>query len=380
MRILLASFIPNNEHTGMGKWTHCMARALRERGHDVTLWFAEDFPWVRRTGRFAFLVFPIVLAKRLFAARARFDVVVVHEPGGLVYACLRRALSSLPPMVLMCHNVESKVFRIMQEAGRRGFAHARPWSRLTVPLLRLPLSDGAIKLADHVVCLSAEDAGYVTSTLGRAGCDVTRNTNGVSDEHFVTNGTREPAGRVLFVGGWLDVKGRRLLPGIWEVVRARVPEARLSIAGAAWFGSAIREDFPAGARESVSVLKTAATPLEMTSIYRAHDVFLMPSLTEATSLAMLEAMAAGVPVVAARTGGLPDVVTDGVDGLLFPPYAVGEAAEQVIRLLTDTALADRIGRRGRERARTLSWGASAATLERAIEAALATQIRRAERP
>lgn len=75
----------------------------------------------------------------------------------------------------------------------------------------------------------------------------------------------------------------------------------------------------------------------------------LPSLSEATSNALLEAMAAGVPVVATRVGGNPEVVEDGVTGLLVPPGDPGALARAICDLLANPELAARFGRAGRRR-------------------------------
>jgi N-acetyl-alpha-D-glucosaminyl L-malate synthase BshA len=72
-------------------------------------------------------------------------------------------------------------------------------------------------------------------------------------------------------------------------------------------------------------------------VLAAADLFVLPSQTESFGLAALEAMACGAPVLAARTGGLPEVVTDNVDGLLEPPGSVEAMARRAINLLRDAA-------------------------------------------
>ena len=78
------------------------------------------------------------------------------------------------------------------------------------------------------------------------------------------------------------------------------------------------------------------------------DVFVLPSLQEGLPLALLEAMARGRPVVATRTGGVPEVVLEGT-GILVPPGDAGALAAQVVRLLGDRYLAERLGRAARQR-------------------------------
>ncbi len=80
------------------------------------------------------------------------------------------------------------------------------------------------------------------------------------------------------------------------------------------------------------------------------DAFALTSRSEGMPLAILEAWSAGVPVVASRVGGIPALVRDGVDGLLFEPGDVDGLASRLLGLLGDPALARRIGRAGRSRA------------------------------
>ncbi len=82
------------------------------------------------------------------------------------------------------------------------------------------------------------------------------------------------------------------------------------------------------------------------------DVLLMPSETEAFGLAALEGMACGVPPVATRTGGVPELITDGVDGFLEPVADVAAQAARVVSLLTDDALYERMSAAARTIAQT----------------------------
>lgn len=79
------------------------------------------------------------------------------------------------------------------------------------------------------------------------------------------------------------------------------------------------------------------------------DVFSLPSLWEGLSLALLEAMAAGLPVVATSVGGTPEVVVDGATGLLVPPRDPTALAEAITHILTNPSMAHRMGQAGRER-------------------------------
>jgi N-acetyl-alpha-D-glucosaminyl L-malate synthase BshA len=82
------------------------------------------------------------------------------------------------------------------------------------------------------------------------------------------------------------------------------------------------------------------------------DLFLLPSIQESFGLAALEAMASGVPVIAAKTGGIPEVVEDGVSGFLYDQYDVEAMAQGAISLLSNPELHQQFSKAARDRAVT----------------------------
>lgn len=82
-------------------------------------------------------------------------------------------------------------------------------------------------------------------------------------------------------------------------------------------------------------------------VLNCFDVFVLPSLWEGFGTAIIEAMACGVPVVASRVGGIPEIVEDGMNGLLVPPGRPGPLTEAVIRMLDQTSMRREMARRGR---------------------------------
>lgn len=90
-------------------------------------------------------------------------------------------------------------------------------------------------------------------------------------------------------------------------------------------------------------------------LLRGADVFAFPSRYEAFGVALLEAMAAGVPVVAARAGGIPEFAVDGENALLVPPDDELALAGALTRLAGDTELAGRLAAGGRAQAERHSW-------------------------
>ncbi len=97
---------------------------------------------------------------------------------------------------------------------------------------------------------------------------------------------------------------------------------------------------------------------EVAPLLSAADLLLLPSETESFGLVALEAMASGVPVVASRVGGLPEVVEHGVTGYLAPVGDVEAMAEFSLRILSDCEVRKRFGEAARERAvRLFDWHA-----------------------
>jgi glycosyltransferase involved in cell wall biosynthesis len=356
----------------MGKWSHRVAHALRERGHDVVLWFDRDVCPRSAGAAGQVLVYPLRLTRAIARARDAFDVVVIHEPGGFWYALARKVCRRLPPVVVMSHGVENRWFRERVRARRRGFAALRWTTVVKTPLFRMWQTGGAIRLADHVICLSSDDRDYLTRVIGLSGTRVTRVANGVGPDDFVPPGDRRPS-HVLFVGGWLDNKGARVLPQVLRRVGRERQDVRLTIAGSGTAPAGVLADFADPDRARVTVVPGRLDAESMRRLYASHGVFFMPSLFEGSPLSLLEAMAAGCAVVAARVGGVPDVVRDGTDGLLFPVMDVDSAAAQLIRVLGDEPLASALGRAAVDRVRAFSWRETATGVERAAQAALAAR-------
>ena len=98
------------------------------------------------------------------------------------------------------------------------------------------------------------------------------------------------------------------------------------------------------------------TNVEMPKYYAASDVVVLPSLKEATSIAGLEAMAAGKPLVGTNVGGIPQIIADGETGILVPPRSPEELAHAVISLLDDDKKRHSMGLNARKRAESeFSW-------------------------
>ncbi len=116
---------------------------------------------------------------------------------------------------------------------------------------------------------------------------------------------------------------------------------------------------------------------DVPELLAASDVFVLPSLFEGSSLAVLEAMAAGKPVVSSAIGGTDELVVDGESGLLVPPGDVGALALALNTLLSEAELRARLGARARDRVQTcFSASTAAARTTRVYEDLLDREGRR----
>jgi glycosyltransferase involved in cell wall biosynthesis len=172
---------------------------------------------------------------------------------------------------------------------------------------------------------------------------------------------------VLGLGRLVAKKGFGVLLDAWPAVLRACPEATLAIVG---YGD-LREALERQAERlgvAGRVRFTGQLERERTAAYMAAaDVFALPIVREGVDglpNALLEAMGAGRPLVASQVAGVPDVVDDGVHGLIVPERQPEALAAAITRLLGDPALAARLGAAARARAeRELTWERAAERFE-----------------
>jgi glycosyltransferase involved in cell wall biosynthesis len=144
-------------------------------------------------------------------------------------------------------------------------------------------------------------------------------------------------------------KGQRHLIGAMPLLLERVPRAHAVIAGGGDLEEYLRDLVSeVGVAERVHVLGPRK---DVPALMHAMDVFAMPSIWEGFGLVLLEAMAAGRPIVASRVATIPEVVLDGETGLLVPAGDPLALADALARLAADPDLASQFGEAGRERVR-----------------------------
>ncbi|MBS1809110.1 MAG: glycosyltransferase [Acidobacteria bacterium] len=193
--------------------------------------------------------------------------------------------------------------------------------------------------------------------------------NGIDTAAFAAmRVARDSFVRVLFVGAMGKLKGERDLLQAAQAVVARDVPLRLSLLGhGAEATSALAQTFHLNSH--LEHLGPVAQHERYPFFHRA-DIFVLPSYGEGMPMAVLEAMAAGLPVIATRVGGIPELIDDGVEGFLLAPGDVQTLAHRIELLATDEALRRQMGERARMKAQQFDRGAMIAQLTQNIRSLL----------
>ena len=264
------------------------------------------------------------LARKMRQLRA--DVVHTHNTAGFVYGVPAAALAGVPRII---HTRHGQRF----EASKRQTWLFRWLSRRV-----------------HRVVSVSGDGQQLTIAEGVAPDRACTIRNGVDISRFDFVGTN-PVGRAVLVARLSPEKDGATLIRAVGIVKDKIGSQ----------GRPLELDVVGDGSERAN-LQRLTDSLGLDDVIHFHglrndipevlagaSMFVLPSLTEGISLTLLEAMARGLPVVACRVGGNPEVVVDGSTGLLVPAGQPQSLADAMLRLHRDPGLAEQFGRRGRQR-------------------------------
>jgi glycosyltransferase involved in cell wall biosynthesis len=305
-----------------------LASAGRVRETDPRFTLASPIRPRALDGFAFYALLPLRVARELRAFRP--DAVLAQGAQEAALAIIGRKLGRVPTKVIAdLHGDPAAPARL----------YGSPRRKLLAPIADA-LARYGLRRSDGVRTISA----YTSGLVREAGVEPTAELAAFMDlEPFLES---EPVAlperpAVLFVGVLERYKAVDVLAEAWRLAAPRVPEATLHLVGRGALHEVARalvRELPAQTRWTESL----STP----EVARALDdaaVLVLPSRSEGLGRVVIEAFCRGRGVVGSRVGGIPDIVEDGVSGILVDPGSAAVLADALVRVLSDRPLAERLG-------------------------------------
>lgn len=197
--------------------------------------------------------------------------------------------------------------------------------------------------------------------------------NGVDTRQFMPDPTKRPVGECIITPGASRVTERKGLKYLIEAVAKLIPhypELRLKIMGDGEARPSLEALVRAKGLES-KIQFLGRVPREETAPhYQEASLFVLPSLNEGMSNAMLEALASGLPIIATPTGGTAELVTEGKNGLIVPEKSADALAQAIEVFLKNKHLITEYGVASRAKAEAQGWDKTAQAFYRVLESVI----------
>jgi glycosyltransferase involved in cell wall biosynthesis len=317
-----------------------LAAELSRRGHLVTIVSPEDFPGSRRAaGRLTPLVYPFVIRGWMRRQGLDCDLVVFHSYAGWRAVSIGAARGV--PTVVAFHALEPLYHDALRDESEQSGGLSWRYRLLQEWLMPFMLRT-ACRHATRVTCLNTLEREYLVRRGWVTADRIDVVFHGVPPEFFLADRPARPARTLLFVGQWLPVKGIGYLREAFVEIAHNHPDVRLICAGTLASADAVLAGFPPVVRSRVTVVPRLER-LALVDLYRGSDVMISPSLYEGFGVALVEAMAARLPIVTTRVGVAADALTDGESALIIPTRHAQSIVREVERLLADAGLRERLG-------------------------------------
>jgi glycosyltransferase involved in cell wall biosynthesis len=365
MNILMAAGVPRRREGGVAAIIYNLGRELERLGHQVTYIFLDDLMAGAASTRFAELIFSYRLARYIEENRDKFSVVNLHAPCGMVYGLKRRWGNSegWPPYVMTLHGLEERRVHAMKREAAKGRAWNFGWkNRMWHRLYHAPRFRCAIRTADGAHAYSRDVWNCLLLNYDLDDKRARYIPNGV-EQRFFTSREYGVHGqlRLLYVGTWLDQRGIFYIRDALRSLAARKLAFAMTFAGPGAPAEEIFRFFGEELKQHVFIRDVIPAD-RMQELYAEHDVFVFPSLMEGLPSVLLEAMAAGMPVITTETCGMTDVVENDFNGVLIPPADAKALEEAIVRLASSEELRDRLGNAARDSMQRYTWPRTARQL------------------
>lgn len=255
------------------------------------------------------------------------------------------AIKSGLPMVMSIHGLFFKQSELLEGSAVTRRIRKFLWNR--IERFCISRAPAVIVMNDYVGSVAREFAGGAVHFVH----------NPISDDYFIEPATRKKkksGGKTVLFAGMISK--RKYLEKLLEVaalVVERDPEVRFRVAGKAqddqYYRDIVRLSKKLGIAGSVDFLGFIPEE-DLLEEYRRADLFILTSREDTSPMAVAQAMAAGLPVVASRIGGIPELVEDGVTGFLGDNEHPEGMARSVLEILDNPRLRSHLGRMAAEKA------------------------------
>jgi glycosyltransferase involved in cell wall biosynthesis len=211
-----------------------------------------------------------------------------------------------------------------------------------------------LKRSPEIIAVSNWMWRLLEQNYGITGVNVVH--NGIDHEYFSPKNQKNSIQRlntnkpiVLYSGRFIALKGINILVKAMRRVINETKDVHFAFAGPEanmkWVRMFEKEEIPSECYSFLGYIPHN----EMPEIYSASKIFVLPSFIESFPFSVLEAMSSGVAVIASNVGGVPEMIEDGVDGLLVPPGNPEILAKKILFLLNNESESKRIAKKARER-------------------------------
>jgi len=358
---VLVPFFPPKHLAGTEIATYNMAKHLATRGHKVHVITSVDEGLSKERIEVGFHI------HRISRQKVRFFGVM------LFWLRIFWLLKKINPDIVHAQSIgmgmpaflARKLLRKPYVVWGRGSEVYLPW------LYKKPISKLVMRSASAVIALTEDMKGEIQKICNR---EVSVIPNGIDLDRFQNLSSRGKGLKVnsaekliLFVGGLKPTKGIEYLIQAMSSIRQSETKAKLLLVGQGEEKEGL-EHLAKNLDLSNYVRFTGGIPnTEVPEYMAASDVFVLPSLSEGFPNVILEAMASGLPIVATRVGGLPEIIKEGNNGFLVEPKNPQQLAEKVLLILKDKELRKRISKNNEEKAKGYSWESIVDRLEKVYQ-------------
>lgn len=351
---LLVSLFPPKWLAGTEIATYNLADHLAQRGHEVHVITSHDdgLPYLSEEN--GFYIHRIAWSKIRLIGIVAFWIkicLMIWKIKPDIFQC-QSLLSGIPAWMTQ------KFLNIPYVVWGRGSDIYLPgrFTRITSKII-LQNADAALALTENMKQRMQEICDRRISVV----------PNGIDLERFKISSDGETGGNsknIIFVGRLYPVKGVQYLIEAMAIIHRKMPNVKLIIVGDGVERSRLKElvkrlDLK-GCIQFAGQIQQERIPLFM----HQANIFAISSFSEGFPVVLLEAMAAGLPIVATNVGGIPEIVEEEVNGYLVNTKSPDEIANKIQILLQNNEMREEISANNREKAKLYSWDKVALKVEK----------------